>query len=1010
MRARIDKIAYIGWRSIDYEEIRLDNDVLTGLIGPTGAGKSTLAMCLGYALLPDRKVLDIKPISEVQDPHAAGLDFLATLIDDKYGYAYVALDISTRLETRLIAGIHVSLKDGRGEFKRWVIRNAPKAISLQEIMRIEDGDKEYYPDLPELSRHLANRAIDPMDLKQLGTVGQYGEVLYDAGILPTDLSSSHERSLYAKLIETTFRGGISGEVSVKLKDYLLPPIKRLPEIVSKLQECTEQVLKTRIALKDANEQLDILESVYGNGKDIVTNALKRVTSKISEAESKSAALEKELLAKQDEAVRLARKPPQLEKEIKIAEDTAKSLKETQRANLELVTARVEQLIRDSEGAKNAETDTYAKLTAFTEAQKLWINLAGQYSEYDVEWLNEWFGNEINLTNKKVFEGEQSIEKLRTERADLDRSSSDIKTDSLAKILGGITLGETFKNLNENDATAMEITLGGLTSGIVGCTPENLSDVSADEGLPELFWIGKERPSPLAVTSLGDWFLSSRTEGGFTVFSKNRKPIFGAQARERRKREIEIEIASLNDNLKKVKIQLGNLKESQETLLKSDNEIRYFLDNRFSGDKIKEEWLSAKGRKERIERQLKEAQAERKKLQSEISQLVEPYQKQIASLREDKITAERDLRELQLKIKQLEPKIEEAKRTVSEFASRLQKIITILDADYGQLLAESQKIELSTDTTYSIDQTKRISGVSRILEDEPETRTTAFQEANPMDEVSCAILWPVLKDILRDRVPAEILDKLDEDMIRNMRERRSHLDVQLRDQEQEVKIEARSIYLSLRSEIRAKQQQIKRLSRLGEDLQFGNIMGIRINVIIRDEMLSILENCADQLLMFTKDSRPIEEALAEFFKTQIDLKIEGHDLLNYRTYMDLVLEVKRKNRDWERSTSLSGGESIGCGLAVGLMLARSLAARGEIKVEHITPLFVVDEVHRLDALGQKTIIEFGRREEFQVLVTAATLIPEYKCTLYALNRIFTPEERLVIRGVRIKAPQETGGIA
>lgn len=1005
MRARIDKIAYIGWRSIDYEEIGLDNDVLTGLIGPTGAGKSTLAMCLGYALLPDRKVLDIKPISEVQDPHAAGLDLLASLIDDAYGYAYVVLDISTRLGTRLIAGIHVSLKDGRGEFKRWIIKNAPETMSLQDIMRIEDGDKEYYPDLPELSRRLANRAVDPMDLKYLGTVGQYGEALYDAGVLPTDLSSNHERSLYAKLIETTFRGGISGEVSVKLKDYLLPPIKRLPDIVSKLQECTEQVLKTRIALKDANQQLNILESVYGSGKDIVISALKRIVSKISEAEGKTAALEQELSAKKNEAASLAQRPPQLEKEIKLAEDTSKSLQETERAHLELVIARVEQLIRDSETAKKEEADTYSSLTTFREAEKSWRNLAGQHSDKDIEWLNEWFGKEIDLINKKGYECERSVEKLRTEKADLDRSTSDAKSDSLAKMLGGTTLGESFKDLGEDEATAMELTLGGLTSGIVGCTPDDLSDVSAEEDLPDLFWIGKEKPSPLPVTKTGDWYLSQRPEGGFTVFSKNRKPIFGGQARERRKREIDIEIASLNDRLKKLNAQMENLKESKEKLLKSDKEIRFFLENRSAGDRIKDEWLSAKGRKERTERELKEAQAERKKLQVEISKLVEPYQKQIADLKEAKITAERDLRELQEKIKQLIPKMEESKTMVSEFTDRLQKVITILGADYDQLLSQAEKVGLSADTTYSIDQTKRISGVSRVLEDEPESRLSVFQEADPMDEVSCVRLWPVLKDILRDRVPAEVLDKLDEDMIQNMRERRSHLDVQLRDQEQEVKIEARSIYLSLRSEIRAKQQQIKRLSRLGEDLQFGNIMGIRINVLIRDEMLSILENCADQLLMFTKDSRPIEEALAEFFKTQMDLKIEGQDLLNYRTYMDLVLEVKRKNRDWERATSLSGGESIGCGLAVGLMLARSLAARGEIKVEHITPLFVVDEVHRLDALGQKTIIEFGQRERFQVLVTAATLIPEYKCTLYALNRTFTPEERLVIRGVRIKAPEK-----
>jgi hypothetical protein len=42
-------------------------------------------------------------------------------------------------------------------------------------------------------------------------------------------------------------------------------------------------------------------------------------------------------------------------------------------------------------------------------------------------------------------------------------------------------------------------------------------------------------------------------------------------------------------------------------------------------------------------------------------------------------------------------------------------------------------------------------------------------------------------------------------------------------------------------------------------------------------------------------------------------------------------------------------------AIGLIL--SLATQ-ESRAEHITPLFVVDEVHRLDALGQKAAIQLA----------------------------------------------------
>src|SRR5208337_4629027 len=99
---------------------------------------------------------------------------------------------------------------------------------------------------------------------------------------------------------------------------------------------------------------------------------------------------------------------------------------------------------------------------------------------------------------------------------------------------------------------------------------------------------------------------------------------------------------------------------------------------------------------------------------------------------------------------------------------------------------------------------------------------------------------------------------------------------------------------------------------------------------------------------------------------------------------------------KRASSLSGGESIGCGLAIGIMLARSLAARGKIRANQITPIFIVDEVQRLDDDGQKTVVDFGRKEGFRVLVTARKLEPKYACTVYALSRVYEPKEQVVIR--------------
>lgn len=1004
MKARIKGIGYVGWLNLDFEEIRLDPKVLTGFIGRNGTGKSSLAICLCYALLPDRKVLDIRPISNVEDPHAAGIDFMTTLINPDYGYAYAILDIATRQEKRLLAGIHVSIKGGHGEFKRWVIQDVPQDISLQSIMRIEEGDSEYYPDFSELSRALANRAVAPLDIKILRTVGEYGEVLYAAGVLPTDLASPHERSLYAKVIETTFRGGISSEVSTKLKDYLLPPAKRIPDIVMKLQECTDEVLKTRSAVRSADQQLELIGALYGEGRQVAVNALKRITSKLSDGEKTLRSLNEELSQKEQSSEVLSQKLPQLEKEIKIAQESAESVQEAEKAVLNLLIIQVDEFKDTVDTAKKNETEKYNSFTSFTEGGKLWRRLAGKYSEQnDIEWLDEWLSKEMEHITEQMFDIDQRIKQLQAERAALDRSTSDAKTDALAKMVEGRTLGDALEKASPADALAVEMALGSITAGVLGCEPKDIADIPADETMPDAFWIGKEPPSSSAVTEIGEWYVSGRTKGEFIVFSKKRIPVLGTQARQRRKANIEVEIASLATKHKEMQHAFSETRKTRDDLLKNDEKIRLFLDNRERAKIIENEWLAAKKERDQSEVKLKELQAQRKKLQDEISQLVKPYQMQIADLKEQKVTAELNLKGIRSEIEQLRLKISETLAVVDTFREKRRQVDLIPGVMDGPLMDGFENTPSLADDAYLVDQTRRIAAIGRTIEDEPAARISFFQDVAGTDEISCIRLWPILLDILRDRIPAEILDSIGEDMIKNMRERRSHLDLQLRAYEEEVKIEANNIYLSLQSEIRAKQRQIRRLSRLGEDLQFGHIRGIRISVVVREELLDILKRCANQLAMFSKDSRPIEQALADYFSTQMDTKMEGQDLLDYRTYLDIYLEVRRGRGDWERAASLSGGESIGCGLAIDLMLIRSLFSRGGRHTEHMTPLFIIDEANRLDDMGRQMVIEFGDKEGFQVLVTAEKLKPGYGWTLYGFSRTAPPEERIVIRGFRTNDP-------
>jgi len=270
-------------------------------------------------------------------------------------------------------------------------------------------------------------------------------------------------------------------------------------------------------------------------------------------------------------------------------------------------------------------------------------------------------------------------------------------------------------------------------------------------------------------------------------------------------------------------------------------------------------------------------------------------------------------------------------------------------------------------------------------------------------------------VVRETISIDLADRDGEDLIDAMQNMRANLDSDLARQENEVRVKASSIFLHINNAVRSQKTKIERLSRLGQNMRFGNVNGIRIQLTPRTKMLDILEQFAEQLSLFNKE-KPVDQVLKEFFgdASSGGIQMDGEDLLDYRNYVELVIEAKRMIGQWEPAADLSGGESIGCGVAIALMLTRSIANRAEsgadgIKADQIRPLFAVDEANRLDAPGLKVLVEFAKRERFQLIVTAPVLKPDFDCNLYALSRIFTPDEKLVIRGVRIRNTESLAAV-
>ncbi|MDX9958625.1 MAG: SbcC/MukB-like Walker B domain-containing protein [Spirochaetia bacterium] len=999
MKGRIEQIAYIGWRGIDYEEVIQDREAFTGLIGPSGAGKSTLTMCLAYAQLPDRRVLDIHPISDLQDPHNAGKDTLLGRINPNYGYAYVVLDILTRHGTRLLAGIHAQGEDGRGEITRFYIDNYPEGAALQDAFRIQEGETQYYPDFPDLKRSLAARGYD---LRVCAKVQDYGQVLYDAGVSPTNLADSSDRSLYSKLIETTFRGGISAEVATKLKDYLLPEERSVPDLVDKLEECTRQVFSTRRTLGDANKQLGVLQATYGTGKEIVSHALRHEIDNQTEA---GKALEKLRQEIAEDVETLSQKKvavEQLSEEIKTQEDTIVSLQESAKAELGIEEALMG-IRADDERNKKSERDNARKLlNQFRNGEKAWRSAAESHANRDPDWLAEWLDKESDRLVREATKIELGIENLQEKRASLEGGSANPKNATLARSVGGRTLEEAFDDLDDQEARALEMGLCGMVDGVLGVSPNVLANLEISQDIPEIFWLGDQRPKEATVQSIGQWHVAS-TAGGYIVSSHDRRPTFGRKSREASIAKINEEIGRHLDHQRELRVQRegedgkGGLKGRLSTLQINHDAIAFFIQNRHDALAIQEQVNKADNVYNEAVRLHGESLSKVTNLRDKLLQVAYSHQPALDDLKGKKTNAETAISKLNSELPGKQHKLAKSEEVIEEMNVGWAAILETLGNQSESFIADARQIEADEPGRYASQQTRRIISLGEALRDEPPARLETVQQAEPTNTLSCIRLWPMLLDMLRDRIVLDLADMDGADLLSEMQARRNDLNQKLGLQENEVRIQAKSLNSAIHSVVTSQRNRIRALSRLGENIHFGNIVGIRIAVDTHSKMLTMLEGFAEQMSLFSDNTTPVDQLLKEFFeKASEDYKFTGEELLDYRTYMDLRIEVMRQGGDWETASSLSGGESIGGGLAIALMLSRALAARGDIKAEQITPLFVIDEVHRLDPKGQGMIVELAKKEGFQVFVTASSLRPSYDCTLYTLERLYDPEERLIIR--------------
>ncbi len=198
--------------------------------------------------------------------------------------------------------------------------------------------------------------------------------------------------------------------------------------------------------------------------------------------------------------------------------------------------------------------------------------------------------------------------------------------------------------------------------------------------------------------------------------------------------------------------------------------------------------------------------------------------------------------------------------------------------------------------------------------------------------------------------------------------------------------------------------------------------VRLNVNVRETHAMLLDVLSEQHEqhqdLFNSNRLTFSEALAKLYQRlnpQIDMgqrtpQTIGEELLDYRNYLEMEVEVNRGSDGWLRAESgaLSTGEAIGTGMSILVMVVQSWEDESRrLRGKDISPcrLLFLDEAARLDARSIATLFELCERLQMQLIIAAPENISPEKGTTYKLVRkVFQNTEHVHVVGLRGFAPQ------
>jgi len=244
-------------------------------------------------------------------------------------------------------------------------------------------------------------------------------------------------------------------------------------------------------------------------------------------------------------------------------------------------------------------------------------------------------------------------------------------------------------------------------------------------------------------------------------------------------------------------------------------------------------------------------------------------------------------------------------------------------------------------------------------------------------------WSLAQDYVAHIIPQDIVASGNPGhAVEEMRRKHRALMDTLADAEQRFQTSAQNVAKSIRQQIAEERRGVNKNNAQLESISFGGLSGIKIFFSPREDMMRLLDYMEnkEQWDLFARDeidrnSEDGDQALGKLMEKLYSRitggKTEAHLLLDYRNYIDMQVQVRRKGSDkWTVASNLSTGEAMGTGTAILMVVLQTwekqVFSRDNDLQSNLRFLFV-DEASRLDPKSIQTLLEFCRIMDVQLLV-------------------------------------------